>query len=162
MKRPRGGGEGAVCVVALLVLIAPPVTPLDAQDSVPPALRRRAAPDTTHRVRPAGALWRSLLLPGWGQAATDRHVTGALFAAWEGTTMMMTLKAHQEVSFFKATGSLNLSSKRQEEQDWLVLWIFNHLFAGAEAYVSAHLRDFPRDLHVHAVPGGVGVRVPLP
>src|SRR3989441_12492038 len=39
--------------------------------------------DTTHRIRPMGAFWRSLLLPGWGQAETGRPVTGALFVAWE-------------------------------------------------------------------------------
>jgi hypothetical protein len=44
----------------------------------------------------------------------------------------------------------------------MVLWGFNHLFSGAEAYVAAHLRDFPRDLKVRAFPGGVGVSVPLP
>src|SRR5439155_11421144 len=41
--------------------------------------------DTMHRgVRPMGAFLRSFLLPGWGQVATDRPVTGATFVAWEG------------------------------------------------------------------------------
>ncbi|MGH7537917.1 MAG: hypothetical protein ACREMF_04740 [Gemmatimonadales bacterium] len=109
-----------------------------------------------------GALWRSLLIPGWGQAVTGRQVTGALFAVWEGTTMFMTLKAQQEADYFKRSGSPNLRSKRQEVQDWLVLWGFNHLFAGAEAFVAAHLRDFPPDLRLRAFPGGVGISVPLP
>lgn len=113
-------------------------------------------------VRPMGAFWRSLLIPGWGQAVTDRHMTGAVFVAWEGVTAMMTLKAQQEANYFKAIGSENLRLKRQEVQDWLVLWIFNHLFAGAEAYVSAHLRDFPPDLKVRAFPGGIGITIPLP
>ena len=33
---------------------------------------------------------------------------------------------------------------------------FNHVFAGLEAYVSAHLADFPGDLQLQATPGGVG------
>jgi hypothetical protein len=102
------------------------------------------------------------VLPGWGQAATGRKVTGALFTIWEGTTMFMTLKAHQEADYFRASGSPNLHSKRQEVQDWLVLWGFNHLFSGAEAFVAAHLRDFPKDLKIRAVPGGVGLRFSLP
>jgi len=118
--------------------------------------------DTLHQVGPVGALWRSMLLPGWGQAATGRHVTGALFVIWEGTTMYMTLKARQEANYLEAAGLPNQNSKRQEVQDWMVLWGFNHLFAGAEAYVAAHLRDFPRDLKVRAVPGGVGFTLPLP
>lgn len=134
----------------LLLVSASPGAPLSAQA------------DTIHRVGPVGALWRSLVLPGWGQAVTGRHLTGALFVAWEGTTMYMTLKAQQEANYFKASGSPNVHSKRQEVQDWLVLWGFNHLFSGAEAFVAAHLRDFPKDLKLRAVPGGVGVSLPLP
>jgi hypothetical protein len=148
--------------LAALLLSAHPAIRLSAQavpDSQPPALARR---DTTRIVGPVGALWRSLLLPGWGQAATGRKVTGALFTIWEGTTMFMTLKAQQEAGYFKASGSPNLKSKRQEVQDWLVLWGFNHLFAGAEAFVAAHLRDFPGDLKIQAVPGRVGLRFSLP
>jgi hypothetical protein len=44
----------------------------------------------------------------------------------------------------------------------VVLLAFNHLFAGLEAYVSAHLSDFPGDLRLQAVPGGVGGAVSLP
>jgi hypothetical protein len=43
-----------------------------------------------------------------------------------------------------------------------VLLGFNHLFAGLEAYVSAHLADFPGDLRFEAVPGGVGAAMSLP
>jgi len=118
--------------------------------------------DTAHRIHPMGAFWRSLLLPGWGQAKTGRPVTGAAFAAWEGLTAMMTLKAQSEVHYLKESGSANVGAKRQEVQDWLVLWIFNHLFSGAEAFVSAHLQDFPKDLKVRAFPGGVGVSMPVP
>ena len=120
------------------------------------------APDTAHRIRPMTAFWHSLLLPGWGQAETGRPVTGGLFVAWEGVTAMMTLKAQQETHYLKASGSTNLGAKRQEVQDWLVLWIFNHLFAGAEAFVSAHLTDFPRELEVRALPRGVGISLPVP
>src|SRR5438067_3346810 len=59
------------------------------------------APDTTHRVRPMGAFLRSLLLPGWGQAVTGRHVAGALFATWEGVSAMMTLKARPELHYLR-------------------------------------------------------------
>jgi hypothetical protein len=112
-------------------------------------------------IRPMGAFFRSFLLPGWGQAVTDRPMTGAAFVAWEGVTAMMTLKAQQEANYLKKIHSENLRAKRQEVQDWLVLWIFNHLFAGAEAYVSAHLHDFPPDLKVRAFPGGIGVTIPI-
>ena len=150
-------------MVTALVLAVWPSARLPAQDTtraVSPALQV-VVPDTSHLVRPMGAFWRSLLFPGWGQAATGRHTTGAIFVAWEGTTAVMTLKAHQEAKYLKAIGSPNLKLKRQEVQDWLVLWVFNHLFSGAEAFVAAHLQDFPKDLKIQAVPRGIGVTVPL-
>ncbi len=158
MRRVSGWAIGRLAAVVLLT--AYPLNRLTGQADTTSA-RQASAPDTIHRLGPMGAFWRSLLLPGWGQAKLGRRVTGAAFVTWEGVTVMMTLKAQQEANYLKATGSDNLHAKRQEVQDWLVLWIFNHLFAGAEAYVSAHLQDFPPDLKLHAVPGGVGVRVPF-
>jgi hypothetical protein len=109
-----------------------------------------------------GAFLRSLLVPGWGQAATGRRVTGAVFAAWEGVAVMMTLKARSEKHYLEESRSDNVAAKRQEVQDWIVLWVFNHLFSGAEAFVSAHLQDFPKDLKLQAIPGGIGLSLPLP
>jgi len=150
-----------VLLAGLFLTALPPVR-LSAQDSTRAVSDTGAPRDTIHRVSPGGAFRRSLLLPGWGQAATGRHTPGALFVVWEGTTMMMTLKAQQEANYFKRIGAAGLKAKRQEVQDWLVLWIFNHIFAGAEAYVSAHLQDFPKDLRIQSVPGGIGVSLPLP
>ena len=141
-------------VVLVLVLAAQPPIRLSAQAV--------AVPDTSRRIKPAAALWRSLLLPGWGQAATGRHFTGAAFATWEGVSIMMTVRAVQERNYMEESGSANLASKRQQVQDWVVVWVFNHLFAGAEAFVSAHLQDFPKELKVRAFPGGLGVSLPLP
>jgi len=155
-------------LAAIFLLSVCPAFLLSAQipDTTPPPLVTTGAlvvpTDTTHRVRPMGAFLRSLLVPGWGQAATGRHVTGALFATWEGVAAMMTLKAQSEMHYLRTTRSANLSAKQQEVQDWIVLWIFNHLFSGAEAFVSAHLQDFPKDLKIRTFPGGVGISLPVP
>ncbi len=145
-------------VVALAVFLSIiPSFHLSAQDTT----LTLPAGTVHHGVRPMGAFLRSFVLPGWGQVATDRPVTGATFVAWEGVTIMMTMKAQQEANYFKAIHSANLRHKRQEVQDWLVLWVFNHFFSGAEAYVSAHLHDFPPDLKVRAFPGGIGISIPF-
>ncbi len=163
----RAVGWGGGAVVAAF-LSAGPTVRLSAQvpDTTPsPIVTTGAlvvAPDTAHHIRPMAAFLRSLLVPGWGQAATGRHVTGALFATWEGVAAMMTLKAQSERNYLKETHSANLSAKRQEVQDWIVLWVFNHLFSGAEAFVSAHLQDFPKDLKLRAFPGGVAISLPVP
>ncbi len=156
----------ALLGAALLSIV--PTFQLSAQvpDTTPRAVVTTGAivvpTDTTHRVRPMGAFLRSLLLPGWGQAATGRKVTGAVFTAWEGVTAMMSLKAQSEMHYLKESRSPNVSAKRQEVQDWIVLWVFNHLFSAAEAFVSAHLQDFPKDLKLQAVPRGIGISVPVP
>lgn len=167
MKRWTVGPLDRWTVIAVVCILSnSPTVQLSGQDTTV------ARPDTTHMVlpsdtmhfgiRPMGAFWRSFLLPGWGQAVTGRHVTGAAFVTWEGVTAMMTLKAQQEANYMKKIHSSSLRLKRQEVQDWMILWIFNHLFAGAEAYVSAHLQDFPPDLNVQALPNGIGVSVPMP
>jgi hypothetical protein len=122
-----------------------------------------AVRDTTvHPVSPMGAFWRSFLVPGWGQARLGRKLTAGILIAWEGTTLGMSLKTRHELAYLRRTGSARAEDKRGEHEDWLVLLAFNHLFAGLEAYVSAHLSDFPPDLRIQAVPGGVGASVSVP
>jgi hypothetical protein len=166
-RRSGGKAVGRAALLVLLLTARPPV-PLSAQvpDTIPAPIVTTGAlvvpTDTVHGVRPMGAFLRSLLVPGWGQAVTGRHVTGAVFAAWEGVTAMMTLKAKSEMHYLREARSANVPAKRQEVQDWLVLWVFNHLFSGAEAFVAAHLQDFPKDLKLRAFPGGIGIRLPVP
>jgi hypothetical protein len=112
-------------------------------------------------ISPMGALWRSMLIPGWGQATLGRRVTGAAFMFWEGITVTMTLKAMHQQKYLERTGSNNVEVKRQEVQDWAVLWGFNHLISGAEAFVAAMLWDFPVELDSEMEPNGdvqIGLR----
>ncbi|MBI4502932.1 MAG: hypothetical protein HY700_17440 [Gemmatimonadetes bacterium] len=104
---------------------------------------------------------RSLLLPGWGQAVLGRRVTGAAFVFWEGITLTMTLKASHQLRYDREINSTKVTAKKQEVQDWLVLLVFNHLFAGAEAFVAAQLWDFPVEVEMRARPGGVAAGVRL-
>jgi hypothetical protein len=132
--------------------------------AAPPTRRPTAPSDNVKRqpVSPSAALFRSLLIPGWGQARLNRKLSGGLFIAWEAVTLGMTLKTESELRYLRRTASGRADDKRQEHEDWLVLLGFNHLFAGLEAYVSAHLADFPGDLQFQAVPGGVGAAVSIP
>jgi hypothetical protein len=53
----------------------------------------------------------------------------------------------------------------QQVQDWAALGIFIMLLSGADAFVSAHLMDFPEPLTLEVLPENrllVGVRVPVP
>jgi len=131
-------------------------------DSVAPAA---TVADTTARrqVSPMGAFLRSLAIPGWGQAKLDRKLTGGVFIAWEGVTLAMSIKANHELGYLRSVNSSRVESKKQEREDWLILLAFNHLFSGLEAYVSAHLWDFPGDIRVRAEPdGSVSARFSIP
>jgi hypothetical protein len=81
---------------------------------------------------------------------------------WEGVTLGMSLKTRHELAYLRRAGSARGDDKRQEHEDWLILLAFNHLFAGLEAYVGAHLTDFPGDLKIRALPDGLGASVSVP
>jgi hypothetical protein len=119
------------------------------------------------RPAPLNYFFRSLAIPGWGQASLDRKLTGALFIGFEGLAISMALKTSAELRYLDRTDTVTAASRRGERQDWLVLLAFNHLFSGLEAYVSAHLLDFPPDLHVRALPlpgrrTGFGLTIGVP
>jgi hypothetical protein len=152
-------------VLALATALSLCTTAGLAAQAAPQPRRPAATPptDTTRQqISPLNAFWRSFLLPGWGQARLNRKLTAGLFLAWEGVALGMSLKTRRELDRLRRTNSQRGDSKRQEHEDWLVLLGFNHLLAGLEAYVSAHLADFPGDLRVEALPGGVGAGVSLP
>ena len=115
-------------------------------------------------ISPGGAFLRSLILPGWGQARLGRNVTGGLFLLWEGVCATMVWKAQWQLDYARERGKW-VKSHTQEREDWIVLLVFNHFLAGAEAYVSANLFDFPPALKIRRLSDGstgVGVSVPLP
>ena len=45
-------------------------------------------------------------------------------------------------------------ARRTHYEDWVAVLIFNHLIAGADAYVAAHLWDLPARVGVRAAPDG--------
>ncbi|NOT09902.1 MAG: hypothetical protein HOP28_17045 [Gemmatimonadales bacterium] len=122
------------------------------------------SPPSVRPLRPLPAFFHSLAIPGWAQAKLDRKLTASLFVLWEGVTLGMTLKAATEVRYLEriAADSVRIDGKKREQQDWLFLLLFNHLFSGLEAYVSSQLQDFPADVHFRALPRGFGVGVSVP
>jgi hypothetical protein len=158
--------------VLLPLLCALLTTPLVAQQRVPPPAPipaplapDRAAVSPARRPPPLAFFFRSLLVPGWGQASLDRKLTGGLFIAFEGVALGMALKASTEIGYLERTGSERLEEKRKERQDWFVLMGANHLFAGLEAFVAANLYDFPGDLRATVLSDGrtgIGLRFGMP
>jgi hypothetical protein len=123
----------------------------DPSDTIPVPHFRQEPP-----VSPLGAMWRSLLLPGWGQSILGRRVTGAVFIFWEGITLTMTVKSVHQLNYLESIDAdpEQIAGKRREVEDWAVLLVFNHLLAAAEAFVSAELWDFPGELETRSLPSG--------
>ncbi|HEU4697934.1 MAG TPA: hypothetical protein VFS40_02045 [Gemmatimonadales bacterium] len=183
MRRPAPAAALAIALVVAAAFTA--AAPLAAQDTTRVAPdSTRAAPDTARPAgppaapaaaatpaaapgrghpSPTGALVRSLLVPGWGQLYVHRPLTAGLFVGLEAVTLGFALKYNHELRQARQAGdSAAIQDKTNKREDWLVYMGVNHLLAGLEAYVSAHLADFPRDLELRAVPGGVAGRVALP
>jgi len=142
-------------------LQAPRDTPRTRADSTALTAGRGDSVRPRPPITPGGAFLRSLLIPGWGQARLNRNFTAGLFVGFEGVAATMVWKTTWQLNFAKARGKY-VKSHTQEQQDWIVLLVFNHFFAGAEAFVSAHLWDFPVGLESRALPDGstgYGVRV---
>lgn len=160
--------------VALCCLLA--VAPAAAQDStaalavvdtvapmlLPPTRTTDSVPTIRPPISPMGAFWRSLLLPGWGQARLGRRTSAAFFVAAEGVTLGMVLTTSSQLKYLEETNSGSVESKSQQREDWLVLLGVNHLLAAMEAYVSAHLWDFPGDLTIQATPNGMAGALAVP
>jgi hypothetical protein len=166
----RAAATALVLLLVVLCALAPALVAQDTTEAataveVPDAAETDAEPADTMAfkpVSPLNAFWRSFLLPGWGQARLNRKLTGGIFVAWEGVTLGMSLKTRHELAYLRRTRSARADNKRREHEDWIVLLAFNHLFAGLEAYVGAHLADFPGDLRIRAAPGGVGASLSVP
>jgi hypothetical protein len=154
-------------IASVVVLLALTALPAVAAAQLPVPNQPRAQRDTSGRdtipvpqfrfpppTPPLLAMARSMLVPGWGQAVLHRRVTGGVLVFWEGLSLTMTLKASNELGYLRRTGAdtLAVRLKNQEVQDWVVVLVFNHLMAGAEAFVSAELWDFPLTLQARALP----------
>jgi hypothetical protein len=181
---PRFATRAAAVLLPLLAALAG-APAAAAQEPAPPPeprpLEVRGAPaaaDTVPEgISPRGAFLRSLVLPGWGQSELGSPARGGIYFALEAGSLWMLYKSdrrlrealrQQEIA--RETGVLGpdarlplVRDRQNQREDWLTLSIFWLFFAGADAFVEAHLRDF--DVQVGAAPrpdGGVELRATIP
>jgi len=94
-------------------------------------------------VSPMGAFFRSLVLPGWGQASVGRPVRGAFYFTMEAGSLWMLFKTQSKLNAAERLGDEDLiSSRKNQKEDWIVLAVFWALFSGVDAWVSANMWDF--------------------
>lgn len=117
---------------------------------------------------PRGAFFRSVVIPGWGQAWVGAPTRGITYFALESGSLWMLHKsvrqlqqAKRDDAWLRDIGQLGadarsplVQSRRRQVEDWTAISIFLAFFAGADAFVSAYLADF--DERVGAAPGPDG------
>jgi hypothetical protein len=130
-------------------------------------------------IRPKTALFRSLLVPGWGQASLDRGTAGATYFALEAGSIAMLIFAKKELANAKRAAldstfvndstlgpppelAARIRVRRSQVEDWAALIFFTHLFSAADAFVSAHLWDVRVQVHGGQEMRSAGVTATIP
>ncbi len=156
----------------------------------PPPLQRLPQQDEVRApLTPGGAFLRSFLMPGWAQHILGRPRAGAFFVATEFVSVVMMVDARQRLALARRWGrdtvivgwepaatpgepprpivepgplAGRIPPRRQQVEDWTAIFLFNHLLAGADAFVAAHLWELPVQLEFQhdGVDARVGVRIP--
>ena len=127
-------------------------------------------------ITPRRAFFYSFLAPGYSQSVLGRHKAAAAFMLVEAVSIAMIRESaadlHEARRFendslvisYDASGSPTLlpgqftskevKTRQAHVEDWIALLVANHLFAGADAFVAAHLWDVPARLGLRASPNG--------
>lgn len=162
----------------------PPAKPAAADSALAPRTTRRPAAIAARPrapLTPKRAFLTSAMLPGLGQSRLDRGSSGTLFASVELAAIVMLRRSnadyHEAKRFQADTLATNYTvgsggtvvrtdttgtrytadlvrTRRLHREDWMAVIAFNHLFAGADAFVSAQLWDMP--VQISALPSATG------
>lgn len=117
------------------------------------------AKDSSYRYTmnksPSGAIYRSLVLPGWGQFYNESYIKAGLFAA--GAVTLISIIAWNHSKFIESSNKYdnlqptdalyNITYREREfyrdQRDVTGLWYLGiYALAAIDAYVGAHLYDF--------------------
>jgi len=205
-------------VTAMMRLVAPLLSlfllalPLSAQedatgDSVRVAATDSVRSDSSPTITPRGALIRSLLVPGWGQAYTGSYLRGGVYFAAQMGSWYMLLKTMARIGEARSVERQRVANVRRElliqaqsdtalqrryadpaqlqadiakdervehirkliaarkeqREDWIAQTIFWTFASALDAFVGAHLADFPAGIAAQPREGGgVELRLSVP
>ncbi len=137
-------------------------------------------------ISPRRAFLYSFLAPGYSQSRLGRNKAATTFMFVEGIALVMIRESAADVhearrmasdsvivSYVNANGTSGITrvpprfddkyihTREAHVEDWVALLVANHLFAGADAYVAAHLWDVPIRLGLRATPNGTAISAAL-
>jgi hypothetical protein len=162
------------CAILLLVVVA---TPSEAQRA-DTARAGPARPAVRPPLSPRRAFLTSLLVPGYAQSVLGRPNAAALFVATEAVGLLMVRESAIELRqarrlqddsiplFFvdPSTGRADtvyraarypsdlVRARRAHLEDWIAALVANHIIAGVDAFVAAHLWDVPIQVGLRHAP----------
>lgn len=152
--------------------------------AVAPGIDTSTRPVVQPPLSPRRAFLYSLALPGYAQSRLGRPTASAIFVTAEviGIAMLRESNAALRQAMRLRTDSLIVVGytanpdnsqtpitvrspytqelvdlRRGHREDWVAALIANHFFAGADAYVAAHLWDLPSQVSIRRTPGGATV-----
>ncbi|MES2180227.1 MAG: hypothetical protein V4550_20400 [Gemmatimonadota bacterium] len=132
-------------------------------------------------LSPGRAFLYSFLAPGFAQTKLRRPTAGAIFVFTESIAIAMLRESAadlREARKFRTDSLVNIgndpvtgtavmqrssyndeliSIRRGHVEDWIAFLVANHLFAGADAYVAAHLWDLESQINVAQTPTGTRI-----
>ena len=157
-------------------------TPRDTTPKRPARRLPNSIPDSLLRppISPKSAFLHSLFLPGLGQSALRRSTAATMFSAAEVGAIYMVAKSRADLSRANALRGMDsvsvgdptlgetvtkvpavtqelINARKLHLEDWIAILIFNHLIAGADAYVAANLWDLPARVSISHTPAGTGI-----
>jgi hypothetical protein len=134
-------------------------------------------------LSPRRAFLTSLIVPGSAQSVLGRPNAAALFILTEAVAVLMVRETATElrqarrlqddsVALYFVNPSSGLPdtayrsarypsalvrARRAHLEDWIAALVANHIIAGADAFVAAHLWDVPIQVGLRRAPGGAAL-----
>ena len=183
--RHRLAGWSLVAGATALMVGAPVAARAQRVDSARVAARPASVDSATRAVpkppiSPRRAFLYSLVLPGYGQSVLGRSTAGALFVLSESIALAMLRESRADlnearnlrrdslvvIGYGPGGAALTAPTPYNDElvsirkghvEDWVAFLIANHIFAGADAYVGAHLWDLPSQISLRQTPNGTAL-----
>lgn len=95
------------------------------------------------RPSPGGAVLRSILIPGWGQAYNGQPFKAAIYAGIEQTLIYNIYRANHESEYYYSRGENDFGESVKNDRNRLMWYLAGVLILSmTDAYVDAILYDF--------------------
>ena len=140
--------------------IAPEISPAIAENT-------KELPDTLPKksINPTGAMWRSLLFPGWGQLYNRKYIKTLIIGGGELGLIYSIYYQDRQYEKAKKAGDQKAADFYREDRNRLAWWLVGAiLYSMGDAYVDAQLADFEvsENLSMIITPFNITINIKIP